>query len=180
MFDTKKKYPDMGRYWTEDFDRRDGEIIEHNGNLTLIRDRELLATAMITLALIGSANAAMAPLGDNPIGWVKSDDIKCGILEKKIANECIAMDHHTDAHQKGVSCATYGIPVYDRPNGKPIGLLWNDDMPIIRGDQYQGYSFVYFNSSGRATMDENGQIKLGETSMHTIMPYSLEALKSCG
>lgn len=28
------------RYWTEDFDRADGEVIEHNGNLTLVRDRE--------------------------------------------------------------------------------------------------------------------------------------------
>ena len=128
----------------------------------------LLATAAV-FALAGSAHAERG----EPIGWVKSADIDCGGFAEGTGLEnnkdaCAAKDNYTDAHKRGALCATFGLPVYDRPNGKIIGLLWNGDLPIIRDHQSKGYSFMHFSSP---TTKE---------SPHGLMPYSLKSLRQCG
>jgi len=102
---------------------------------------------------------AAAKTGDS-IGWVKSSDIEC-----QENNECMLNDNYTDVHKKGLNCATFGIPVYNRPNGNPIGEVGTGTLPIVRGEQNQGYTFVYFPKDM-----EN---------VH-LLPYSPNDLKQCG
>jgi hypothetical protein len=106
---------------------------------------------------VAQPTKAAMKTGDS-IGWVKSSDIEC-----EENDECTLKDNYTDAHKKGVLCATFGIPVYNRPNGNPIGEL-GADTSIIRGEQYQGYTFVYWKDIGN---------------WH-LMPYDPKDLKQCG
>ncbi len=57
---------------------------------------------------------------------MKSSDVGCNQVNNELV--CTALDHYTDAYQHGEVCATYGVPFYDRPNGKPIGLLWGEAL----------------------------------------------------
>jgi hypothetical protein len=70
------------------------------------------------------------------------------------------------ANAPGGLCATFGVPVYNCPNGKPIGMLASIYIPIIRGEQHQGYTFMFFTSD--------------TYNPHPLMPYDLKSLRQCG
>jgi hypothetical protein len=93
------------------------------------------------------------------IGWVKSADVACGVDD-----ECAPQDNYTDVGKKGGLCATFGILVYDHPNGKPIGTLATD-MPIVRSEQRQGYTSLFF---APGTVDAH------------LLPYDRKSLRQCG
>jgi hypothetical protein len=79
-----------------------------------------------------------------------------------------AFDHYTDVYQRGGLCATYGVPFFDRPNGKPIGLLWGEAQIKLGEKSEDGrYTHVY-------VPPEHYKKDMG------IMPYSLKALRECG
>ena len=105
-----------------------------------------------------SVHAAEKGIG---IGWVKSSDIEC---EKD--NTCTPKDNYTTVHKNGGLCATYGIPVYNRPNGTPIGELAGE-MIVVRGEQSHGYTFISSQPEDRG---------------HSmpLMPYDPKNLKECG
>jgi hypothetical protein len=97
------------------------------------------------------------------IGWMKSSDVGCSEVEGK--SHCNALDHYTDAYQRGGTCATYGTPFYDRPNGKPIGLVWGEKEIFLGAKSKDGkYTRVWGSPA------DNGG----------IFPYSLKALRECG
>jgi hypothetical protein len=156
ILDTKNKWAYIGLLPEED------DIAD--------RDKQIVPTGWVYREYLScrdqAAKATTESRGER-IGWIKSSDIECGGGNLK-ANECSGLDHYTDVHQKGGDCATYGIPVYDRPNGRPVGLLWNDDLPIIRGEQHEGFSFMYFSSPNTPDF------------IHGLMPYSIKALRGCG
>ena len=102
-------------------------------------------------------NFIACPVPGKPIGWIKTSDISCELTQ------CHPIGHYTDVQKKGQMCATYGIPVYDRPGGKPIGLLWNETM-IVEGEQKEGYTFIYGIAGDEIIMT----------------PYSVQSLKACG
>ena len=77
---------------------------------------------------------------------------------------CSLKDNYTDVHKRGDMCATFGIPVYNRPDGKPIGVLATD-IPFVQTERYQGYTFVFFTS---------------EASDVHLMPYNAKDLRECG
>lgn len=107
-------------------------------------------------------SAKPASAGDG-IGWVKSADIQC-----EENNECTPKDNYTDAHKKGDLCATFGIPVYIRPDGMPIAELWNE-VQVICGEQRDGYTFVSFPPNVHANDDPS-----------PLMPYDAKNLRVCG
>jgi hypothetical protein len=80
--------------------------------------------------------------GAESVGWMKSSDVGCNTVNDELV--CNAFDHYTDVYQRGGSCATYGVPFFDRPNGKPIGLLWGE-APIKLGEKSEDgrYTHVY-------------------------------------
>jgi hypothetical protein len=69
-------------------------------------------------------------------GWVKSADVECNIR-----NECELVDNYTDAGKRGAQCATFAIPVFDRPNGKIVGSLLIDNL-VKRNSQRGGFTHV--------------------------------------
>jgi hypothetical protein len=93
-----------------------------------------------------------------PIGWAKEADVYCD------NTGCGVEDNYTDEHKKGGQCATFAIPVYDRPNGKPTGELVTD-IPIVLGERRQGYIFLFFSP------DVEGV---------SLMPFDPEDLRKCG
>jgi hypothetical protein len=97
------------------------------------------------------------------IGWMKSSDIGCSMIEDK--QFCNALDHYTDAYQRGEMCATYGVPFYDLPNGKPMGLVWGENQ-ILLGAKSKDGKWVHVWSS---PTDEGG-----------TWAYSLKSLRGCG
>jgi hypothetical protein len=97
---------------------------------------------------------------------MKSSDVGCTNVEKQYI--CNALDHYRDVHQRGGSCATYGVPFYDRPNGKPIGLLWGEAQ-IHLGEQSKDGKYTRIWSLEGQHKEDLG-----------IMPYSLKALHGCG
>ena len=101
-----------------------------------------------------------------PIGWMKSSDVGCTVFEGK--EHCNALDHYTDAYQRGDLCATYGVPFFDRPNGNPAGLLWGEAQ-IELGEKSEDGKFTHvYVPPGQHKKDMG------------IMPYSLKALRECG
>jgi hypothetical protein len=77
---------------------------------------------------------------------------------------------YTDAHKRGAMCAVWGLPVYDRPNGKPIGELVGETVAgerFVRGEQRQGYTHLFFDA---------------ESHHHDgfLLPYNAKTLHICG
>jgi hypothetical protein len=146
--------------------------------------RKPLFAAVALFALSGSANAGfdadsyadwikrMTPDAQSakghsePIGWMKSADVGCS--EFKGDFHCNPIDHYTDVYLRGGSCATYGTPFFDRPNGKPIGLIWGEAQ-IVLGEKSRDGKWTRVWSSPGNTKEDLG-----------IMPYSLKALRGCG
>ena len=102
-----------------------------------------------------------------PIGWMKTSDIGCSEIEGK--THCNALDHYTDVYLRGGSCATYGTPFYNRPNGKPIGLLWGKAQIVLGEKSKDGKWTRIWSKSGPTKKDDI-----------EIMPYSLKSLRGCG
>ena len=95
------------------------------------------------------------------IGWVKSNDIDCS------KGFCILKDNYTDAHG---GCVNFGMPVYDRPEGKPIGVFNSEPYAgeyLVRSNQLHGYSLLHFD-----TKSKNHKGFLG--------PYNKKSLHECG
>jgi hypothetical protein len=149
--------------------------------------RKLLLTVVAVLVLVGSAANAgydaesyadwikrMTPdaqqakkkLPGDPIGWMKSSDVGCSEMEGDF--HCNPIDHYTDVYLRGGSCATYGTPFYDRPNGKPVGLIWGEAEIVLGEKSRDGMWTRVWSPPGNKKED------LG------IMPYSLKALRGCG
>jgi hypothetical protein len=104
--------------------------------------------------------------GAESVGWMKSSDVGCNTVNDELV--CNAFDHYTDVYQRGGSCATYGVPFFDRPNGKPIGLLWGEAQIKLGEKSEDGrYTHIY-------VPPEHHKKDMG------IMPYSLKALRECG
>jgi hypothetical protein len=101
-----------------------------------------------------------------PIGWMKTSDIGCSEIEGK--THCNALDHYTDAYQRGEMCATYGVPFYDRPNGKPMGLIWGEAQ-IVLGEKSKDGKYTRVWSPPGTKKEALG-----------IMPYSVKSLRGCG
>jgi hypothetical protein len=97
------------------------------------------------------------------IGWMKTSDVGCKTIEGK--ENCNAVDHYTDAYQRGEDCATYATPFYDHQNGKPIGLVWGEKQ-IYPGAKSEDGKWTRVWSS---PTDDKG-----------IFPYSLKTQRSCG
>jgi hypothetical protein len=125
--------------------------------------RKVLHVAVAALGVLTFIYAAYAD-SKNPIGWMKTSDIGCGVVEG--TEVCNPIDHYTDAYQRGEDCATYGVPFYDRPNGKPIGLLWGEAQIILGEKSNDG---KYTRIWSKSDLKDVG-----------IMPYSLKALHECG
>ena len=125
--------------------------------------RKGLLTASILGVVLTFVAAAYAD-SKNPIGWMKTSDIGCGVVEG--TEVCNPIDHYTDAYQRGEVCATYGVPFYDRPNGKLIGLLWGEAQ-IILGEKSKDGKYTRIWS--KSNLKDIG-----------IMPYSIKALHECG
>jgi hypothetical protein len=97
---------------------------------------------------------------------MKSSDVGCDTVNDELV--CNAFDHYTDVYQRGGLCATYGVPFFDRPNGKPIGLLWGEaQIKLGEKSEDRRYTHVY-------VPPEHHKKDMG------IMPYSLKALRECG
>jgi len=103
--------------------------------------------------------------GKTPIGWMKTPDIGCNEVDGK--EYCTPLDHYTDAYQQGDDCATYGTPFYDRPNGKPIGLLFGEEE-VLLGEKSKDRKWTRVWSPKTDRKDI------------AIMPYSIKSLRGCG
>jgi hypothetical protein len=146
--------------------------------------RKLLLAAAALLALAGSAQAQNVdfskelsaharthPIGEKvqlgePIGWIKSSDIGCTTLENELI--CNPIDHYTDVYQRGGMCATYGVPFYSRPYGKPVGLIWGE-MQIVTDEKSDDGKYTRIWTKPGQHIKDGG-----------VWPYSLKALRSCG
>jgi hypothetical protein len=95
--------------------------------------KKLLVIAAITAATVTAASAQTHD------GWVKSSDLECDV------HDCYIVDNYTDAHKRGDVCATFAIPVYDRPNGKIVRALIVD-VPV-KPDKFRG-EFAHVKSDG--------------------------------
>jgi hypothetical protein len=128
--------------------------------------RKILLTAVAVLALSGSANARANRVPGDVIGWVKSADVDCDST-----GDCILVDNYTDAHKHGAGCAVWGLPVYSRPNGKPIGVLVEEAVAgehFVRGEQHQGYTLLFFD---KESTNHSG---------FSLSPYDAKSLHICG
>jgi hypothetical protein len=100
------------------------------------------------------------------IGWMKSYDVSCSTIEGKTI--CNPLDHYTDAYRRGETCATYGVPFYDRPNGNPIGLVWGE-MQIVPGEKSKDGKWTHIWTQPGQHMKDGG-----------VLPYSAKTLHQCG
>jgi hypothetical protein len=81
---------------------------------------------------------------------MKTPDVACQYTDDHKDYLCGAVDHYTDAYQRGELCATYGVPFYDRPNGRPIGLLWGEAQ-IHAGEKSKDGKWTRIWSLARGT-----------------------------
>jgi hypothetical protein len=128
----------------------------------VFRDYLLCTSASVPTDAAGSAHAIEKVHPGDGIGWVKSPDIECGEN-----NTCTPKDNYTNTSKHGAYCATFAIPVYNRPDGTPIGELIADEFieGLVRGEQHHGYTFV-------SALPDNHD--------HPLMPYNPEGLHQCG
>jgi hypothetical protein len=105
--------------------------------------------------------------GGEPIGWMKSSDVGCTVLEGKTI--CNALDHYTDVYQRGGICATYVVPFYNRPGGKPVGLIWGE-MQIVLGEKSTDGKYT------RVWTQPDVHVK----DAAGMFPYTLKTLRGCG
>ena len=94
------------------------------------------------------------------IGWVKSSDLDCDLN-----NICSLKNNYA---VKG--CVTYGIPVYSRPDGKPVGELVSEVVAgyqgVVQGEKLDGYTYVSYRA--------------GSKDVPSLLPFDIKDLHSCG
>ena len=94
------------------------------------------------------------------IGWVKSSDIECDLN-----NTCSLKNNYA---VKG--CVNYGIPVYSRPDGKPIGELASEVVAgyegVVQGENNHGYTYVSYRADSK--------------DLPSLLPFDVKDLHSCG
>jgi hypothetical protein len=93
------------------------------------------------------------------IGWVKSTDIRCDQN-----NTCFLKNNYAEN-----GCANYGIPVYSRPSGNPIGELASEVVAglegVVPGENKQGYTFVSYRADNKDPP--------------SLLPFNMQDLHAC-
>jgi hypothetical protein len=122
--------------------------------------KHLIASAV----LLAFATTAAIPATAKSTGWVKTPDVECKYNYENVYT-CFLIDNYTDTHLRGHQCAMYSVPVYDGPNGKPIGLLLGEDT-VQTGEKSKDGKWT------RIWSQHKNDLKL--------MPYNLKTLRTCG
>lgn len=94
------------------------------------------------------------------IGWVKSSDLDCDLN-----NTCSLKNNYA---VKG--CVTYGVPVYSRPDGMPVGELVSEVVAgyggVVQGEKLHGYTYVSYPADSK--------------DVPSLLPFDIKGLHSCG
>jgi hypothetical protein len=133
--------------------------------------RAITTLAIVAALVVGAGAANAKAIGE--VGWVKADDVTCDQQD-----HCYFKNNYTRK-----DCGSFNIPVYAKPNEKPIGLLVNDQTvedTFIRDESKDGYIWLRYAPSpghyGLNTQSPNPSYplkKYNSKSLHSCLGFDL-------